>query len=431
LRNTEFSGASNFIDHWTKTGFASPGKYLESLITRDAKGNVLNISSFLNDSGSPTFGASINEKDKTKLYTSIKDSLKSSNSPDLDPNAFKGFFENCMLTIAKLCEDYKKNSSPSGVIQGSSLTSSARGGNACITQARLQNIRRGMANTTLVINQFKDDLSGGTAIQQDGNQVFKKYNSGDATDGLNAISTITSNDILEGSKNENNELAADCASGKSSGDDCKGFLINDDSFKQALHDTDVNLRLKTELEVKNLSQLLGSQGLDDYLDKMGYFELKKIAHQPGMDAKQFSDAVRSMFDARRLAALQAIHDKMANRQVDKTTTGTDGPKAEDAITKSAEEEASERGRLAQVVLFTNIVTSQLELKRKESDGSTKSLGANDFALTQEKNGLDSNFFANNRVNASTSGKDTNAADTSSNFLQDISFLDQVIGKETP
>ena len=95
------------------------------------------------------------------------------------------------------------------------------------------------------------------------------------------------------------------------------------------------------------------------------------------------------------------------------------------ITKTKEE----RARLAQVVMFNNIITSQLELQ-KNVGGTTQSLGRNVSGWNKEKAGLDKiqgidpTVFSGIQDSADTKGSKTKES------IADVTFLKDILGKDT-
>lgn len=431
-KNPETSGHS-FVDHWG----TQPAKDYFGTGVIDPNTKQISRAEIVNFTDVPKhpFG-NLTGGDKQSTYDEIIKSF--SKNPDFTANTIKDFFTSCMRTITPLCNVFRDASRPNPanppVVPATAATppapgatnptvtqtASAPGANACLTQGRLMAIRKAMKDTTVVLADW-DSLRAGNSIKLDKDPTF--YNERDGQDGYSAVSTLGSDDFLEASDNQRQQRLSDCTGlqGSDIPDDCEGFLVEDDSLKKALRDTDFNLRLKTELELKRIEELKSNkQGLEEYLDKMGYLELKE---QFKNNPATFDTEVKNFFDSQRLAALNQIRAKVGSRQLD-SGTNSDQDKL-NALNENVSVSKSESARLAQVVLFTNIITSSLTLEKANKGGGTTVIGQNTQGLDRERN---ANSQDNGAFFQNFSSIQSNKGDNGGNILEDISFLDEIIGK---
>ncbi len=419
---------NTFIGHWGPTP--------ESKITEKSATGV-------NDRGEPVFGQSLNGASQQDIYNQIKTSLVGANG-NLDATTLNNFFQKCMSTITPLCAAYRNNNTRTqtpvpaattppgpGGTTSASAPAPLSGANACLTQNRLQEIRKAMKGTGDVLKDWNDNIRTGNSIKLDTQPQY--YDSQNQADGFNSLSTLTSKDFLTDTSQSDLELQAKCGSNPNNpnpgaDEECAGFLVKDDSYKKAIHDTDFNLRLNQEIELEKIKQLKDDgENLEAYLEKRGYLELKEDLRKlrsgtdPTMTEAQFTANVAKFFDAQRTAAIESIKSKVGTRQADSDSSGA---ALDAAVTASVQASGEEKARLAQVVLFSNIVTSNLQLQKADASGELRVIGQNTQGLNKElENNVVSGLFTNLRT-----GQDNTNANNSESFLEDIEFLDTVLGK---
>ena len=99
-----------------------------------------------------------------------------------------------------------------------------------------------------------------------------------------------------------------------------------------------------------------------------------------------ADVIGKSFEAQKIATINEINTRLQSRQVradEKSNKGTVGSAVKAGIEQSKEEKA----RLAQVVLFNNIITSHLALKKKVGEKEYETVGRNVNAWKKEEAGL--------------------------------------------
>ena len=419
-RESANAPTDSFANHWVFSNYTNPAEALRGITAINGGKDVSQITD-VSSTGFGTLSGSTSEKE---IYGKIKDSIYAGGQVSDATTA--GFFETCMGLINPLCSEYRKE--VSGAPEASSSTV-RKGSNACLTQQRLIAIRTAMTQTSAVIDDVQT-LATGKGIKL--SKEMSLYNPTDAQTGYNAVTTLSSKDFLDEKNKINQDLVTKCdpQTGDPSTEECKQFLIQDDSYKKAIHDTEVSLRLKGELEAENLLKLKNSGNLETYLEKSGYFDLlteyrKMKEGGNAVDDDVFRNAVTKYFDAQRKAALENIQASVGKRQVEKESSAQD---VSDSIKLNVQASQEERARLAQVVLFTNIVTSSLSLQKKGQDGKLQELGKNTTGIKAEIssiNGVDPTLFTGLNSSNASAGE---GANNGQNYLKDIQFLDEVLGK---
>ena len=243
------------------------------------------------------------------------------------------------------------------------------------------------------------------------------------------MTSVGSADFLQNTQSENDklkDLETQCAT-NSTGNDCKQFLQIDDGKDRALSDLEMDIQLKREIEVARVKQLNG-QSLKDYLKENRHFDLLKELEDGTLQEKQIEDKIKNFYEAKKISEMNALRSKIGNRQVSEKLAGDDANK-KTLIEANIKETKEERARLAQVVMFNNIITSQLDLQKKVG-GKTQSLGRNVSGWNKEKAGLDKiqgidpTVFSGIQSSADTQGSKTKES------IADVGFLENILGEDT-
>lgn len=369
------------------------------------------------DTGSKGFGNNLDTSSKDAIYKTLLGDLGANNPETV--KTLSNFFLACAYKINPLCEVYENKSDKEHP---------QRGANSCLAKAKLQNAKKAMAATKELLKDF-DSLNVNTLqIQLDqSNYSFYDYGKKDSTNSLDSLTNYTSQDILN-AKVVDDEKLKNCKD-NGSGADCEGLIVIDDSLQVVTQEMDLNLRLKKEAELARIKQLqeTNKQDLEKYLEQNGYFDL--LADFKNNKDMDFEPGLNKIFDARREAALADLKKKVGPRQVSQADIDSGKVDKKKQIQENAQELAEERVRLAQVIMFNNIITSGLTLHKEGKDGKVgEKAGSNIGALTKETKALEgasveSQYFEN--LKTSMDGKSGN---TENNSLQDLQFLDSILGK---
>lgn len=383
LRVTTKVNDKNFSDHWANA------------MVYDTNG--IPNTALLNDKGEPEFfnmSANVDPTKKDDIYKDLVTGL--SGGAALDPKLYGDFFIFCQKALPKLCQDFRdkvalKNSDKSiDVSNIKGVKDISSGANACLTMDKLQGIRTTMKNTEKVAKQFDEmgDDKGSFAIQMIKNPQFYQRGKGSNEDSLDELTNVSSADMLTNARDDDLEnLQTQCAQGKG-GVACDDFLVESDSLDKAIHNVESEMNLKREIElarVRDLKNGNDTKKLEEYLTDNGLFDLlEKVKNPPaGFDIEK---EIGSVYDARKIAEIESLKLKVGRRQIseDAASKLSDADKNK-LKSDNIKETKEERARLAQVVMFNNIITSQLEL----TDQSTgKSVGRNTNAWKKEMQGLE-------------------------------------------
>lgn len=363
----------------------------------------------LTDTGKPSFG-NISITDQSSIYTSVRETI----SKNMNPQTFENFFLKCGQQILSLCKEYRKN------------MTAERGSRACIAEARLQEMRKSLIDTDKVIADFEKMSGKDLALQLDGNVQAKRYQygSGQGEKTLDELTNFNSADMLKeaSTDSELKDIQTQCVNNPGS-KSCEDFVTVDDSRNEIIHGIEEQHRLKEEIEVARVKAIGADKAsLKKYLEDNGYYDLLAQI-ESGKDV-DIETQIGKVFEARKKAAIALINNRLKSRQM--TDDEADDAQAKTAnINSNIQEAREEKARLAQVVMFNNIVTSYLSLK----DTSGKELGRNVTALRSELDALDNaqvdmDVFENLKEQAKDAGDGAGQ-----NEMNGFQLIDEFLGKK--
>lgn len=402
-RDVKDADVSSFINHW--------GKDLENLAS-------MKTESFT-DTGTRGFGAFNDTKDNTAIYKTILEDLGANDAEKV--KVVSSFFEHCSKHIVPLCSDFEESFKQ----KENKNASAGRGANACLTKAKLQESRRAIAAANKIQNDFdtSEDFMAKMKVELDkGAKSAEFYDSSKNPEtSIDNLTNYSSKDLLEGgaiTDNKLSELQEKCSSNPES-QECEDFIVIDDSKAKAEHDLDLNMRFKKEAELARVRELK-DKDLETYLEENGYLEL--LAKVKAKEAINIEQEIEAIFDARRVAALAEMKEKVGSRQMTEAEAGQ-GSEKQKAIKKNAQESKEERARLAQVIMFNNIITGNLTLRKK---GSDEIVGRNLNVLKKEVSDLknakvDDSLFAN--LKSQTDGESLSTGES----FAGAEILDGILG----
>ena len=408
LKNAPADSEKDFVKYWGKV-LANPNATVEVV-----------------DTGSGGFGKITNTTDEGAIYKDIFKGISADANFNVDQ--LGGFFDFCSNQIRPLCEDFEKTP------KESTDDKMPVGANACLTKSKLQNIRKAITSSELIKEQFEKDLSGGFAVSLDKGQKAKFYDRGksDESKSLDNLTNVASIDMLKGGTTESQmDMTAKCAE-RPEMKDCEGYLVVDDSRLKVEHAADMDLRMKKEMEKARVRAIKdeSDKGLEDYLTDNGYFDLLKKWKADNLTIDQIEVEIDKIFEAKRIATLETIQNKLGKRQISEEEITKKGLNKKELTQANVKESQEERARLAQVVLFNNIITSHLKLVKKEGDTEVE-VGRNVNAWKKEQQGLenakeiDQELFAGIKNSIKPEEGGGGAKD---NSIVGIGMLDSILGK---
>lgn len=363
------------------------------------------------DDGQGGFGVSIQTDvtDKEKSYEAMFKGIAKQNT---DPDAMGKFYLECAKMIVPLCNEFKK-SVGSNTTAGTPPTVQ-RGSNACLAQGRLQEGRVAIQKAKLLKDSFEKDLTGGKTVALDhGKQpTFFQAN---AENRYDSIVSVTSYDMLEGGKVKD-DLLEDCS--KSPEDPkCKdAFLVVDDSKAKAQHGLELHMLAKKQIEIAKIREM-DKKSLPEYLEANGYLELKKKFDKGELSQDDISKEVGQSFDAQKEALIASMNQKLGNRQMSEDELK--GKDEKQVVEENVKDKERERTRMAQVVLFNNIVTAYLPATDKKTGKQTRygSSWKTEQKMLEGEAKIDEGYFNNYKEGF----KDDQGS--SATGIEDFSFLD--------
>lgn len=345
----------------------------------------------VDDLGDPPFTTFSNPNDAGTVYQEIFASIQGQN---FNEKKLSNFFLHCGKLITPLCDDYKKTQDAASTLSVTEGTMTP-GAAACLTQSRIQDFKKAIAAADLVIKDFQslsEDQKTGVFLALDGKP--KMYGADKNDKGIDELTNLSSADILlkSGSDDEREKLEQACINGDKEA--CGSFASTGDSLDKAKHNIELQMTLKREVEKKRVALLKGKNddSLEEYLKANGFMELLENDKYKRMDAAELQTEIGKSFEARKNSLILEINNKLGSRQVKK---GEDVEVKAKALFNNNELK-EEKARMTQVVLFHNIISSFLTLKREDDPNAQ---GRNVETWNKEEEGLkaasvDSSYFEN-------------------------------------
>ncbi len=425
LKTPGSSSASSFAEYWSNY---TPG----SLMTKNPDGSVtLNV----NDSSSPKFGTTLETEDKNKIYEDIFKSIQGANGSGLTAALLKDFFLECGKTIVPLCEEFQKNQNVKDLDKIKSQTSSTTmsdGANACISKARLQSYRKAISDATKVAAEFikmkNSDKSASLYLTALEGQPVKIYGNGADDETVDDLTNYASKDFVEGglSQDELFKEAAKKCQNRPELSECEGIISNGESFEKAKHAVEQEMTLRREVEMARIRELKKNRGnLKTYLEENGYADILAQYEKGTLNEAEIEEKVGQAFEAKKIAILQQMNAKLGKRQVSVNSNNPNTQLTKSDVDKVVQETKEERARLAQVVLFNNIITGHLELTNQ--DGSA--IGRNVNVWKKEEKGLESSQVNSNLFqNIKSSNADAKGLSRPEDTISGLNIIDSLLGK---
>lgn len=431
-RNPEIGGAatgtSTFAEHWGDlSDFASDNIQFQNV--------------GFSDDGDPKFeqSNSTSSADSTQSYRDIMKNVFNTGSTTIDPDKLSRFFFYCGKKINELCENFEKKCTTGTNCTGASQQAQTPpaggqtpavtltgGQKACLAKTRLTAFKRAMKASEDIVKGFEENVGADIFLKLDKDMMVKRYQGGQGDEkSINELTNNASAEFFKATKNESMSEAQDCVDDPAN---CDQFVVESDAETRIEQNTQLVYLAKREAELARVKELVktGGQPLDEYLEK-NYPDLKDKPRA------QLENLISQRWDARRIAIIDEIKNKIGTRQVteqeaSKASTQGLANLKEDVARDNAKAAISEKTRLAQVVFFNNIISSSLKLK----DSNQNELGRNVQALDNEFDGADSEakgVFTNLRsqLRGSTSGSSGGGQLTGNESVTNIEFLDEFIG----
>jgi hypothetical protein len=414
---------NNFQEHWSNINATQV----------DPQFILANI----NDQGIKTdfFPGSIesfSDKDLASSEKVFNEMIKGITQSDIDPKLMKDVFFICQSSIKVLCDDFKKTNL--NTPQNDSIIASGgpvkKGTNACLTQTRLQSIRSAMGNSKKILESMETQSNSekDKTLKLVLENPIKLYERGEGKneEDVDDITTMTSSDFLAKQDSNYFKRADECSQDPTKSD-CDKDLSNQEDLDKALHDIETISNLQREAELARARKLIkeDKQKLQEYLEEKGHFELaQKLEKEGKLDQAEIEGAIQSSFDAKKIATIKSLQEKMGGRQVTDETSKDDRQGQAKQVAQDAKEE---RARMSQVVLFNNIITSHLELQDEEG----KKLGQNVNAWIQENKRLESggNYDTQWFQGLNNNSKNQSMSKTQGTSIIDVKIIDSILGKE--
>jgi hypothetical protein len=425
LRSAPPNSGTSFAEYWSnyKRG---------SLMTQNSDGS---ITLHVKDDGNPTFGSTLETEDKTKIYEDIFKSIQGANGKGLTVDLLKDFFLECGGTIVPLCEEFQKLQKVKNLGDIESQTNNTKmtkGASACLAKSRLQSYRKAIGDAETLAKYFEENMknsneSATLMLSALKGEPVKLYGNGQDDPTVDDLTNYASKDLVEGgfTKDELFKQAAEKCEAKPELSECEGIISNGESFEKAKHNVEQELTLRREVEMARIRELKkNKENLKKYLEENGYADILAQYEKGTLDEAAIEEKVGQAFEAKKIALLQQMNKKLGKRQVQTDPKDPQTKLNANDVKEVIQETKEERARLAQMVLFNNIITSHLELKK--GDGSVVGRNVNVWKKEEqslESSQVNSSLFQN--IKSSNEGaKGLSREDKISGFQ----IIDTLLGK---
>ncbi|HXH31602.1 MAG TPA: hypothetical protein VNJ01_12380 [Bacteriovoracaceae bacterium] len=413
LRTTKApnSAATDFATHW-----AHSGDIYDAFKIAD-----------LTDTNSTPFGTSGTGSSKEDIYKNIFTSIQGANQTVA---SFNNFFFFCAKQINELCEVFEAN------VAASPQAGMSRGANACLSRSKLKDYKKALAVSKDISKEFDQMSEASFSLVVSGKTPPKFFGRNSSeTESIDYLTSYTSQDLLEGGASKDSRLEEKQKKCEKTPElsECEEYISIGDGLDKVKHNYQVKMALQKEVELARVRALVSGdqKNLEEYLEANGYFTiLDNVKNKtPGYDIIK---AIGDSFEAKKVATLQALQLKMGSRQMSQKD-GRDSVKVNANIAKNATVSKDERTRLAQLVLFNNIITSYIILNRTDGKGkNTKNeTGRNVNAWKKEQKTLESSNSIDKSVFAGLEKEfeSDNTFSTKDSNIEEFQALDTILGKK--
>lgn len=428
LRLKSVAGApgtnSNFADHWG-----------DKLFTQGV--NVADLT----DSGSPPFLD--NKLTEADLNDSAKLVSGLTSGGEINPEKYGQFFFYCTKAIPVLCGKFqdtfktgqtktKTDDGQDATVKLSETTAVSEGATACLTMEKLKSIRLTMKNTETVTKQFDEmgDGQGAFALKLISDPKFYERGKGKDEESPDELTSYSSADFIDkkNTKGDLDKMLEDCKKTPSTA--CDEYLVKGDSLDLAINNVETTMNLKREIDLATVKKLKESGKTDElkkFLEDNGHFEIlaKVNGNLAGFDVE---GELTKIYEARKVAEIETLKLKVGRRQIsekDYTALARDPSRVQTKIQENITDAKTERARMAQVMMFNNIITSQLDL---ETTGGKK-VGRNVSGLKKELGDLEKSKTYNEKLfsGLKESAREGGSTEETTNITGG-GLIDKILGK---
>lgn len=399
---------------------------------------TLNPGNQVNDSGQPSFGTISDPSNKKKVFEDIFTSIQGASKQGMKEEYMSDFFHECGKSIVPLCDKFKATAADNLGVEASKVDANGvtTGAAACLAKSRIQDYKLALKNADLYVKRFQDMAAEdrkSLVIGLDKGQVPKLFGQSANDESIDDLTNNTATDIFEGGLSQDEKIKKEAEKCNNSAElsECEAFFAKGDQLDKAKHSLEMEMTIKRDAEMARVKLLVAGdqQKLDEYLEANGYFDIIEALKGPNPpNAAKISTMVGESFEAKKQAVLLQINNKLGKRQVSEKAKSNDLTAVANAKAVASESK-EERSRLAQVVLFNNIITSHLTLSKQISKNKYQEVGRNINAWKKEAASLseaqvDPQLFQN--LQDRVEGKDGIGKESE---IAGFQLLDQILGKQ--
>jgi hypothetical protein len=306
-----------------------------------------------------------------------------------------------------------EGASPEVTIGSLRIKEPNRGRNSCHVEARLRAYRGNLTETNRQQAILRSDYGGGKVVarnQVKGLEDDRVYQPGEK--GIDDLTSLGSKEIddIQFGKGVSEECLNDPTK-----ESCKDFAYGADETSRFAN-TAASYAASTAIEVKKLKNVENDkEKLIAFLRGKGYLDLAKKVE----DGENASDIVRDAaqrFESQREATFGEISKAFERRQLvgDQATR--------ESKVREIKADIENRGNdFKQLMLFNNVVTSFLNIEKKNQDGKYEAAGTNVRALQREISG-------NNALQGLSGLAGGSQLGTGDSPIVDQTFIDGILGE---
>lgn len=384
------------------------------------------------------------------IYDAVKTDLESFTNSS-GPKALGRFFEVCTAVIPKMCENYesclcqfKKKTDPTLTCPTTPLgctappaTEPENGRYSCHVAARLKGYRTNLMAIEKTKDRFNDikEENGTFRVNKDLVNVYDKANAG-KDESFDALTSFTTSEAETATKSQEMATAAsgidaeECSRSPEN-PECAKFYYNG-SEVQRFAQSSAGYTAATIVEAEKIKKLEADKPkLLEYLNSRAYFDIAKKLEDGTINEQQAVADAKARFETEREATFKEMTAAFERKQFT-----TDLGSSDDKERRAAEvqQEYQNKGKeFQQLILFNNVVSSYLQLRRVGANGQLESAGLNLTALNRENERAASVADAQGSLSyfQNLTTGETSTLQDSDTPVVNIDFLDTILGKDVP
>jgi hypothetical protein len=349
------------------------------------------------------------------------------------------FYEDCLCKFKENNPDYPNspacNPNTKFACPAKPTTMPERGSHSCHVASRLRGYRTNLEAVGETKKLFdKEYISPADTMSYTGKSTYDKSKPGpnQSIDDLTSMTTSEVNDALQVDQlaNMTGGIPDDCAN-RPEDPECAKFYYNGTEV-QKFAQSSAGYSAATLVESEKINRLASKdEDLKAYLKARGYFDLE--AQVGKGNSADIVAAARSRFEVEREATFREMTSAFERKQFTTDIDGGDALKKQQRAEEVKKEYQNKGKEFQQLILFNNVVSSYLELKRVGAGGELESAGKNLKAFSRETRSAQGQSGSEGALayfEQISTGEESQITDSDTPVVN-VDFLDAILGKTTP